>query len=59
MWSTKALRIVAIAFNILALLGLATAILVDSADDGPFLLVVVFIALISSLTTLLWPESQR
>ena len=52
-------RVVAIVFSVLALLGLADTLLIDSSDDGPWLLVVVICALIAALAALLWPESRR
>ena len=53
------MRAVAIVFNILALLGLAATLFLDSSDDGLWLLPVVFCALISALAALLWPGSRR
>ena len=55
----RTVRAVAIVFNILALLGLAVLLLLDSSDDGPWLLPVVVCALISALAALLWPGSRR
>ena len=55
----ETVRAVAIVFNILALLGLAATLFLDSSDDGPWLLPVVFCALISALAALLWPGSRR
>ena len=48
----ETVRAVAIVFNILALLGLAVLLLLDSSDDGPWLLPVVVCALLAAL---LWP----
>ena len=55
----ETVRAVAIVFNLLALLGLAAMLLLDSSDDGPWLLPVVVCALISALAALLWPGSRR
>ena len=55
----ETVRAVAIVLNILALFGLAATLLLDSADDGPWLLPAVLCALISALAALLWPGSRR
>ena len=55
----ETVRAVAIVFNILALLGLAVMLLLDSSDDGPWLLPVGVCALSSALAALRWPGSRR
>ncbi len=55
----ETVRAFAIVFNILALLGFVAILLLDSSDDGPWLLPVVVCALISALAALLWPGSRR
>ena len=55
----ETVRAFAIVFKILALLGFVAMLLLDSSDDGPWLLPVVFCALISALAALLWPGSRR
>lgn len=50
---------VAIVSNIPALVGLVAILIVNTSDDGPWLIPVVFCALISALAALLWPGSRH